>query len=68
MRSTREQRLEELKLEFAARFEVVCSDMSREDFKALVDRMARFRLKYDELEAAPTRQLADAPQAEKPAQ
>lgn len=48
---TREHRLEELKLELAARFQPICRDMSGEDFAKLVDEMARFRLKYDDLEA-----------------
>jgi hypothetical protein len=46
-----EQRLEEIKQEFAKRFETICRDMSPADFEALVDEMARFRLKYEDLEA-----------------
>jgi hypothetical protein len=46
-----EQRLDEMKLELAKRFESICSDMSSEEFAELVDEMARFRLKYEDLEA-----------------
>jgi hypothetical protein len=40
-----------MKLELAKRFESICSDMSSEEFAKLVDEMARFRLKYEDLEA-----------------
>jgi hypothetical protein len=46
-----EQRLDEMKLELAKRFESICRDMSSEEFAKLVDEMARFRLKYEDLEA-----------------
>lgn len=46
-----EQRLDEMKVELAKRFESICSDMSSEEFAKLVDEMARFRLKYEDLEA-----------------
>jgi hypothetical protein len=46
-----EQRLDEMKLELAKRFESICSDMSGEEFANLIDEMARFRLKYEDLEA-----------------
>ena len=52
-----EQRLDQMKLELAKRFESICSDMSSEDFATLVDEMARFRLKYEELE----KQVAQSP-------
>jgi hypothetical protein len=46
-----EQRLDQMKAEIAERFELICSDMSSEEFAKLVDEMARFRLKYEDLEA-----------------
>lgn len=46
-----EERLRQVKLELAKRFEFICSDMSTEEFDKLVDEMARFRLKYEDLEA-----------------
>jgi hypothetical protein len=46
-----EQRLDEMKFELAKRFESICRDMSSEEFAKLVDEMARFRLKYEDLEA-----------------
>jgi hypothetical protein len=45
-----DQRLEKIKQEYANRFQTICRDMSAGDFEALVDEMARFRLKYEELE------------------
>ena len=44
-------RLEELRLEYAARFRQICREMEADDFAKLVDEMASFRLKYEELEA-----------------
>jgi hypothetical protein len=55
---TREQRLEELRLEYAARFRDVCRDMSPEEFAKLVDEMARFRQKHEEKEAELARRPA----------
>jgi hypothetical protein len=46
-----EQRLDQMKVEIAVRFESICKDMSGEEFAKLVDEMARFRLKYEDLEA-----------------
>ena len=46
-----EQRLDQMKVEIADRFESICKDMSGEEFAKLVDEMARFRLKYEDLEA-----------------
>lgn len=60
---TREHRLEELKLELAARFEAICRSMSRDDFAKLIEEMARFRLKYEDLEAAMRAKKARRPPA-----
>jgi hypothetical protein len=46
-----DQRLEQIRQEFAQRFQTICRDMPEADFAALVDEMARFRLKYEDLEA-----------------
>jgi hypothetical protein len=46
-----EQRLDQMKVEITERFESICRDMSGEEFAKLVDEMARFRLKYEDLEA-----------------
>jgi hypothetical protein len=51
------QRLEKIKQEYAERFQTICRNMSATDFEALVDEMARFRLKYEELE----KQVAQSP-------
>jgi hypothetical protein len=40
-----------MKVEITERFESICRDMSGEEFAKLVDEMARFRLKYEDLEA-----------------
>lgn len=40
-----------MKAEIADRFESICKDMSGDEFARLVDEMARFRLKYEDLEA-----------------
>ena len=45
-----DQRLDKIKQEYAERFQTICRNMSAGDFEALVDEMARFRLKYEELE------------------
>jgi hypothetical protein len=51
LRPEQEQRVGQVKLELAKRFESICSDMSSEEFAKLVDEMARFRVKYEDLEA-----------------
>jgi hypothetical protein len=48
---THDDRVAELRLEYAARFRDICPDMNVEEFGRLVDEMARFRVKYEELEA-----------------
>ena len=47
----REHRLEELKLEFAARFEAICRHLTSDEFAKLVAEMAQFRLKHESLDA-----------------
>ena len=51
MQLSREERLEGLRGELAVRFQEICRNMSSDDFANLVDEMARFRLKYEDLEA-----------------
>jgi hypothetical protein len=51
LKPNRDQRLQQLRFELAARFQPICRDMSDEEFAKLVDEMARFRLKYEDLEA-----------------
>jgi hypothetical protein len=48
---SREERLEALRGELVGRFQQICRNMSSDDFAELVDEMARFRLKYEDLEA-----------------
>jgi hypothetical protein len=50
MPQDRENRLQELKHEIQERFGQICREMESEDFTKLVDEMARFRLKYEDLE------------------
>jgi hypothetical protein len=45
-----QHRLDELRQELRTRLEHICRDMSGDDFRTLVDDMARFRLKYEELD------------------
>jgi hypothetical protein len=51
-----EQRLAGLRLEYAERFREICRTMKSGDFDHLVDEMARFRLKYEDLEAEVAKQ------------
>jgi hypothetical protein len=51
MPQSRQRRLEELKGEIQERFQHICREMDGEDFQELVDEMARFRLKYEDLES-----------------
>jgi hypothetical protein len=57
-----EQRLAELRLEYAARFREICRSMEPKDFTQLVDEMARVRQKYEDLEA----ELAKRPKGARP--
>jgi hypothetical protein len=61
----RPNRLEELKVELAARFQTICRDMSGDDFANLIDEMAQFRIKYEDLEAELARRLLTSDAAER---
>ena len=51
MQLSREKRLETLRGELVVRFQEICRNMSSDDFAELVEEMAQFRLKYEDLEA-----------------
>ena len=52
MPPTPEDRYEHLRREYVVRFEHICRDMKPEDFAQLVDEMARFRQKHEDLDAS----------------